>query len=351
MDRRALAKHVRNAGLHETVDQHRGRLERETKLRRKIEAWMAVQVLFIPEVALLRDMEEAARKRTVATQPVPGVKAKDVKLWLPSAIGMHTKCNVALQDYEYKLRKGQAVRGLEEMRNGLLVRTHEFQYRDGIAGVRAKTRSGARTTAIQRGIDTAAEDYRAAYGALRKLGPLLQRDEWKAGLQVLKAEDKWKRRKRAHETDAEAAERARRRAEERMEMLWIWKVQASTERLESVVVNEALHVKWAKTWAKAMRYAEEVDLLEEEMRRVLAFLCWRAGRWRLRATLQEEDVALREGHEVYAHKQAGYMDRLQDKFEAQWAGVVALLEDTWKKYAAMLPDEKEEGADSGWLSD
>jgi hypothetical protein len=41
-----------------------------------------------------------------------------------------------------------------------------------------------------------------------------------------------------------------------------------------------LRIEWAKTRAKALRYAEEVDLLEEEMRRVLQFLEWRASWWR-----------------------------------------------------------------------
>ncbi|KAF8172212.1 hypothetical protein K438DRAFT_1981661 [Mycena galopus ATCC 62051] len=208
----------------------------------------------------------------------------------------------------------------------------------------AKTRSGARTTAIQGGIDTAAEDYRAARAALVKLGALLGRDEWESGLKVLKAEDvrgrpsavfgdderhrKRKRRKKARVDDAEAAERAKRRAEERMEMSWIWKVQGAQEPATTVVLNE-----------------EEVDLLQEEMRRVLQFLRWCAAWWRSRArarAAQQEDEVLREGHAAYAHKQAAYMDGLHDDFEGKWAGVAVLLEDA-QKYAAMLPDDEDEG--------
>jgi cobalamin biosynthesis protein CobT len=45
---------------------------------------MAVQQLFMPDVAILRARDEAERKRVGATPPVPGMKAQDMKLWLPS---------------------------------------------------------------------------------------------------------------------------------------------------------------------------------------------------------------------------------------------------------------------------
>ena|ERR1700761_7143756 len=111
-----------------------------------------------------------------------------------------------------------------------------------------------------------------------------------------------------------------------------------------------------------MRYAEEVELLEEEMRRVLQFLHWRAESWRslveLRAGHQHEET-LHEGHAAYAHKQAGYMEGLRAQFEGQWQGVGSLLRNARALHATMEPDDKDEegeeeedrGADSGWLSD
>jgi hypothetical protein len=38
-----------------------------------------------------------------------------------------------------------------------------------------------------------------------------------------------------------------------------------------------VHIEWAKTRAWAMRWAEEVDLLEEEMQHIVEFLRWRSG--------------------------------------------------------------------------
>jgi hypothetical protein len=79
-----------------------------------------------------------------------------------------------------------------------------------------------------------------------------------------------------------------------------------------------------------MRYAEEVELVEEEMRRVLQYLRWRAGWWRslvgLRDALQP-DTALREGHFAYACKQAAYMEGLAARFEATWKDVPGYLRD------------------------
>ncbi|KAF8178176.1 hypothetical protein K438DRAFT_1472910, partial [Mycena galopus ATCC 62051] len=86
-----------------------------------------------------------------------------------------------------------------------------------------------------------------------------------------------------------------------------------------------LRIEWAKTRAKSMRYAEEVDLLQEEMRRVLQFLEWRASWWRsrvgLRASQHSHNEALAEGHAAYADKQAGYLAGLREAFASQWVGV------------------------------
>jgi hypothetical protein len=123
----------------------------------------------------------------------------------------------------------------------------------------------------------------------------------------------------------------------------------------------ALRVEWAKTRARAMRYREEVDLLEEEMRRVLQFLRWRAEWWRqlspLRADVQTEP-ALREGHTAYAERQAKIFEKLHDRFQGLWKDVPRFLEGARATYATMEPDEDdvdpdsdEEGQPAGWLSE
>lgn len=79
---------------------------------------------------------------------------------------------------------------------------------------------------------------------------------------------------------------------------WIWKAQgvAAIREDDKAVLSEgkhlrhqlygivltylaALHIKWCKSRARANHWAEEVELLQEEMRRVASFLSWHAGWW------------------------------------------------------------------------
>ncbi|KAJ7725158.1 hypothetical protein B0H14DRAFT_3519387 [Mycena olivaceomarginata] len=68
---------------------------------------------------------------------------------------------------------------------------------------------------------------------------------------------------------------------------WIWVNRGeSWEPGDDVAMNEAVRIAWAKTRARAMRWTEEVDLLEEEMRHIVEFLQWRSGWWKERANIQ-----------------------------------------------------------------
>ncbi|KAJ6487385.1 hypothetical protein C8R47DRAFT_1177491 [Mycena vitilis] len=357
---RALATHVSHVGLHETVDQGRRRIDRETKLRRKIDSWMIVQQLFIPEVTRLRERDDDARKRAAATQVLPGVRAQDMKLWLPSSIGRQAHCDISLLDFEYRLRKGQAFAALEEMRGLLSLRAREYHNKAAVFGVKRKTRAETRVRGLQGRIDQTAEDYRAARAALVSLSVLLKRAEWEVHLKVLTTADvrgrpnaqfgdatrqRGGRKKKRVLTPEETARQTAMDAEAKMPMSWIWLAQGAGDD-EDVVKNEFLRIEWAKTRAKAMRYREEVDLLEEEMRRVLQFQEWHAGWWRslvgIRADLQP-DAALREGHAAYAHKQAGYMEGLGVRFRGMWKDTVRYIEEARVMYATMDDDETDEG--------
>lgn len=60
---------------------------------------------------------------------------------------------------------------------------------------------------------------------------------------------------------------------------WIWKargVGAIGDDNESIL-SEAFRIEWCKSRARASRWAEEVELLQEEMRRVAEFLSWHAA--------------------------------------------------------------------------
>lgn len=88
-----------------------------------------------------------------------------------------------------------------------------------------------------------------------------------------------------------------------------------------------------------MRYTEEVELLLEEMRRVLAFLEWDVNRWKQRALRVPQRVVsadlassspenkgpLEEGLRAYALRQASVRQRLFDTFAQQWNDVPAFI--------------------------
>jgi hypothetical protein len=91
-----------------------------------------------------------------------------------------------------------------------------------------------------------------------------------------------------------------------------------------------------------MRYAEEIDLVEEEMQRVLQFLRWRRDWWEARAGLRMQvDGAFQEGQAAYARKQAGYMHGLRERFKLLWRYVPQELRMACEEYATMMPDDDE----------
>ncbi|KAG1800908.1 uncharacterized protein HD556DRAFT_1430245 [Suillus plorans] len=66
---------------------------------------------------------------------------------------------------------------------------------------------------------------------------------------------------------------------------WIWVAhQADNSCTENDKVQDCIHIEWCKARARAARWSEEVDLLLEEMRRVLVYLEWEIEAWRSRAT-------------------------------------------------------------------
>ncbi|KAJ7824840.1 hypothetical protein B0H13DRAFT_1449392, partial [Mycena leptocephala] len=81
--------------------------------------------------------------------------------------------------------------------------------------------------------------------------------------------------------------------------------------------------------ARAWRWTEEVDLLEEEMRRVLEFLKWRAGWWMTLVDQRPEvveDVVLQEGFTAYARRQSQLQLDLRSRFQENWRDVPRFIE-------------------------
>ncbi|KAF7300835.1 hypothetical protein MKEN_01309400 [Mycena kentingensis (nom. inval.)] len=319
---RSLAADMSALGAHATDRQRTSIVERSTKLRRKIAAWIDIQLQFFPVVEQLRLADDAARARVAAqAQTVPGVRVGDIPLWLPSAIKQRVGATEKTRDgcteeilmFEYKMRVGEGNEALSTVRRLLLLRSHLYSQKDrNASGVRAQTRSNTRIKVVEERIRRAVAQYQTAWRALRVLGKELQRDEWETTLQELKAEDVRgmprmhfgdPARQRGSTSrssaaapadeaavglDATASQAKRTRGTgSTLGLSWIWVRQAeSRNEGDPEEMDEALRIEWARTRARALRWNEELDLLEEEMRRILAFFSWRAEWWESRPAVQ-----------------------------------------------------------------
>ncbi len=81
----------------------------------------------------------------------------------------------------------------------------------------------------------------------------------------------------------------------------------------------ALCIEWCKAHARMLRWEEEVELLNEEMRRVLAYKEWHNGWWMSQLSMRtgiSED--LQEGLTAYACKHAVWDWSHTSKLETKW---------------------------------
>ncbi|KAJ6548887.1 hypothetical protein B0H19DRAFT_1032024 [Mycena capillaripes] len=340
-------------------------LERCSKTRRKIMTWMETQTQFMPEVTVLRAAAGAKRVEESKTKPVAGELVQDIPLLLPSQLGAGVACVRELQDFEFRLREGQAHQALHDLRHQLLVRTNEYKYKDkNIQGIRDVSRSITRIEGIDNQIIRASATYRAAREALAVLGERLGKRGWEQVLKVLREEDvrqmpeatfrqPGKRRKET------ASAKKKRRMDAVTPISWIWLADGSAADADrNPAMNEALRIEWAKTRARGLRNTEEVDLLEEEMRRVPAFLRCRADWWESKkrhvGKTERPDLLSnprqREGHDAYATRQARMLRAIADQFEENWKPVAAVVEEGRRQVradeaaAAVLAAEATEGA-------
>lgn len=334
-------------GLHPTLDQTRTLVERSSKLRRKLLAWIDIQRGFFPTVDRIRTLEDDARAQVAKTQPIAGVRINEMSLWLPSAMMKQAgsrEISSLLKDsvhHEYRLRVGQANEALHEIRYQLLVRSHLYQVKDAYSrGVRENTRSGGKIELCDDRIRRMTAQYRTARLALVVLGRVLGREEWQRTLKPLLDGDvrgmphaqfgdperqkggKGKKQKR----------RIRRSKRAKVDkpppvLSWIWIAQArDPEPGSSQAMNEAVRIEWAKARARAMRWTEEVDLLEEEMRRILQFLAWRGDWWEAQIAQRGlGDGPQLEGETAYATRQAALQRELRDRFSLLWKHLPDLI--------------------------
>ena len=90
--------------------------------------------------------------------------------------------------------------------------------------------------------------------------------------------------------------------------------------------TETMHAEWARSKARAERWAEEEQLLLEEMRRILAYFEWKVHWWQCRDE-QRDSISprLRRGLKAYAAKQASVYERLATRTASYWVNYLNKL--------------------------
>jgi hypothetical protein len=85
------------------------------------------------------------------------------------------------------------------------------------------------------------------------------------------------------------------------------------------VFDEGLRVEWSKSQARKMRWEEEVQIIQEEMRRTIVYYEWKQ-QWWLKQNPQpttSEDT-IQHGISAYSQKQAYYCKCMAESFARAW---------------------------------
>lgn len=78
-------------------------------------------------------------------------------------------------------------------------------------------------------------------------------------------------------------------------------------------------MEWAKSYARAERWSEEVILTVEEMRRVTQYLEWKSRWWIGRIEqCRNGSAEVKEGWSAYAKRQSAIITAMRARFLAQW---------------------------------
>lgn len=295
--------------------------QKRNTLLSRIESWRKIQQIYMPMAAPLLSQMTAPTTSDIQDddfQSMPRIRTEDIKLLLPSELPTQAQKGQlieALLKKEAQLRIAQANDALNDIRRLRRVITgiSQFKYANTSgAGQGPNTKIRSLYNTFQGKILLAAARYRTAYHALAAINP---GGEWSTKLQEL--------------LDSDICGPGIQQKEDflgqgNQEVSWIWRHQGASnsiaiEELEkSQEFNDSLRVEWSMSQARAKRWVEEVILLEEEMRRVLAYFEWKAHWWYNQTLRQSAESGLSSGLMAYAEKQAWIYKERAKRFAAHW---------------------------------
>ncbi|KAL0573000.1 hypothetical protein V5O48_008967 [Marasmius crinis-equi] len=348
---RKLRKTVKDLGKLTDV-KNKSLTEQRNILRKKIRSWSLIRHIYMP--GLLQYLTEAGEELTDGSGE--DVEPEVLPLWLPSSIPASKRnaaCVSHLPELETRLREAQCADGLHGIRHTLRLKSRMllFKYAN-VSGQRDGVRSRTMINSIHDRARGFAEAYRAGREGLIRLqgaenvDPQFQ--ELKdSDVRALRDPERIKRgpgRKGTTENEDDEDEEPQAAVEEginlvsenrrkdtalrakhgtgesKLQISWIW-ARGAFDVTDGVDDNDGLlREAWAKSRARCERAKEEVALLQEEMRRTLAFLVWKAKSWqKVQKNRRDVDPVLREGLIAYSKKQEAIQMDLERSFREMWS--------------------------------
>ena len=290
--------------------------EKRNTLMRRINKWRELQLVYMPGVVgpSLYTPDDITEDNNSET-------AESIPLFLPSSLDPERRERICLQqvaEHERLLRMAQLQDSLIELRHTRKIRRRLLvNHYTQVTGQRAGTRSCTVLNSVETRITKFVERYRVAYRALLQLDPT---GNWRETYLELKESDNRGPGKESDEVGTGDGSYFR---------SWIWlqnpRVPDATgdvgeEGASEEDVNEVLRVEWTTSYARLERWKEEVDLLQEEMRRVVVFLEWKSQDWLAKVDIpwRTSTPDVQSGLDAYAKKQAAVYHNLAVSFVNLW---------------------------------
>jgi len=239
-------------------------------------------------------------------------------LFLPSQLSPDNRssCYKGIVETEQTIRLAQVQDNLVDLRRlRRTLRSLRTYFKSNVVGEGQKTQTKSRT--IESGvivrINRVVRRYRFAYSALLSLDPT---GDWRKEYLELTDKDNRGPGKELYEQGV---------GDGRYMISWIWSGSLASEVQDGTgpseqEVNETIRHEWMTCRARADRWREESDLLQEEMRRVIVFLEWKSDSWGEKVGSRLGSIAadIQHGVDSYARKQASVYHELAVSLANQW---------------------------------
>ena len=296
---------------------------------RRIKKWQELQLIYMPGAVAspLNTPDDDAEDDDAEM-------AETIPLLLPSSLDPERREKICLQqvaEHERLLRMAQLQDSLVGLRHTRKIRRRLLlNHYTQVTGQRAGTRSCTVLSSVESRIAKSVGRYRIAYRALLQLDPT---GNWRGTYLELKDSNNRGPGKESDEVGIGDGSYFR---------SWIWQQNprvpdaagdVGEEGVSEEDVNELLRVEWTTSFARLERWKEEVDLLQEEMRRVVMFLEWRSQDWLAKVEVPQGSPTpeVQSGLDAYAKKQAAVYHELAVSFTKLWRPTLVSygLEHSW----------------------